>query len=111
MRYNYKRRDTHVVNVGSLGIGGDNPVRIQSMANTDTNDVENSALQAIRIAEAGGELVRFTTQGVREAAALGKIKSRMHELGCDVPVSADVHFNPKAAFEAATTADKVRINP
>lgn len=111
MRYNYKRRDTHVVNVGSLGIGGDNPVRIQSMANTDTNDIENSALQAIRIAEAGGELVRFTTQGVREAAALGKIKSRMHELGCDVPVSADVHFNPKAAFEAATTADKVRINP
>ncbi len=111
MRYNYKRRDTHVVNVGSLGIGGDNPVRIQSMANTDTNDVENSALQAIRIAKAGGELVRFTTQGVREAAALGKIKSRMHELGCDVPVSADVHFNPKAAFEAATTADKVRINP
>lgn len=111
MRYNYKRRDTHVVNVGSLGIGGDNPVRIQSMANTDTNDVENSALQAIRIAEAGGELVRFTTQGVRAAAALGKIKSRMHELGCDVPVSADVHFNPKAAFEAATTADKVRINP
>lgn len=111
MQYNYKRRKTHEVKVGDLGIGGENPVRIQSMANTDTNDIENSALQGVRIADAGGELVRYTTQGVREAAALGKIRSRMRELGCNVPVSADVHFNPKAAFEAATTADKVRINP
>ena len=111
MQYNYKRRKTHEVKVGDLGIGGENPVRIQSMANTDTNDIENSALQGVRIADAGGELVRYTTQGVREAAALGKIRTRMRELGCNVPVSADVHFNPKAAFEAATTADKVRINP
>lgn len=111
MQYNYKRRKTHEVKVGDLGIGGENPVRIQSMANTDTNDIENSALQGVRIADAGGELVRYTTQGVREAAALGKIRSRMRELGCNVPVSADVHFNPKAAFEAATTVDKVRINP
>ena len=111
MQYNYKRRKTHEVKVGDLGIGGENPVRIQSMANTDTNDIENSALQGVRIADAGGELVRYTTQGVREAAALGKIRSRMRELGCNVPVSAEVHFIPKAAFEAATTADKVRINP
>lgn len=111
MQYNYKRRKTHEVKVGDLGIGGENPVRIQSMANTDTNDIENSALQGVRITDAGGELVRYTTQGVREAAALGKIRTRMRELGCNVPVSADVHFNPKAAFEAATTADKVRINP
>lgn len=111
MQYNYKRRNTHEVKVGDLGIGGENPVRIQSMANTDTNDIENSALQGVRIADAGGELVRYTTQGVREAAALGRIRTRMRELGCNVPVSADVHFNPKAAFEAATTADKVRINP
>lgn len=111
MQYNYKRRKTHEVKVGDLGIGGENPVRIQSMANTDTNDIENSALQGVRIADAGGELVRYTTQGVREAAALGRIRDRMRELGCNVPVSADVHFNPKAAFEAATTADKVRINP
>ncbi len=111
MQYNYKRRSTHEVKVGELGIGGENPVRIQSMANTDTNDIENSALQGIRIADAGGELVRFTTQGVKEAAALGEIRNRMRELGCNVPVSADVHFNPKAAFEAAKTADKVRINP
>lgn len=111
MRYNYKRRDTREVKVGNIGIGGNNPVRVQSMANTNTNDIEESARQAIRIADAGGELVRFTTQGVREAESLGKIRRRMRELGCDVPVSADVHFNPKAAYAAALTSDKVRINP
>lgn len=111
MRYNFRRRNTHEVKVGSLGIGGDNPVRIQSMTNTDTNDVEGSARQVKTISDAGGELVRLTTQGVREATALEKIKDRMAESGCDVPISADVHFNPKAAFEAALHADKVRINP
>lgn len=111
MIYNYKRRPTHAVKVGGAVIGGDNPVLVQSMANTDTNDIENSVAQALRIAEAGGELVRFTTQGVREASSLGIIRERMRAHGCEVPVSADVHFNPKAAFEAARTADKVRINP
>lgn len=111
MIYNYKRRPTHAVKVGGAVIGGDNPVLVQSMANTDTNDIENSVAQARRIAEAGGELVRFTTQGVREASSLGIIRERMRAHGCEVPVSADVHFNPKAAFEAARTADKVRINP
>lgn len=111
VRYNYKRRESHEVRIGKAVIGGTNRVLVQSMANTDTNDVEGSALQALRIAAAGGELVRFTTQGVKEAASLGRIIARMRELGCDVPVSADVHFNPKAAFEAARTADKVRINP
>ena len=111
MIYNYKRRPTHAVKVGGAVIGGNNPVLVQSMANTDTNDIENSVAQARRIAEAGGELVRFTTQGVREASSLGIIRERMRSQGCDVPVSADVHFNPKAAFEAARTADKVRINP
>ena len=81
------------------------------MANTDTNAVEDSAEQAIRIAEAGGELVRFTTQGVREALSLGEIRELIRKKGYSFPVSADVHFNPKAAFEAASTADKVRINP
>lgn len=111
MQYNYKRRNTHEVKVGDLGIGGSNPVRVQSMANTDTNDIEASAAQAAVIAAAGGELVRFTTQGVREASALRPIIEAMHRQGCAVPVSADVHFNPKAAFEAALHADKVRINP
>ena len=111
MLYNYQRRDTHEVKVGCIGIGGSNRVVIQSMANTDTNAVEDSAEQAIRIAEAGGELVRFTTQGVREALSLGEIRELIRKKGYSFPVSADVHFNPKAAFEAASTADKVRINP
>lgn len=110
-RYNYNRRKSHAVKVGNALIGGENPILIQSMANTDTNNIEDSAMQAMRIAEAGGELVRFTTQGVREAKALGDIRRRMREMGCLVPVSADVHFNPNAATAAASTADKVRINP
>ena len=111
MRYNFIRRKTHEVRVGALGIGGDNPIRIQSMTNTDTNNVEISACQVKSIADSGGELVRLTTQGVKEASCLAKIKECMHELGCYVPISADVHFNPKAAFEAALHAEKVRINP
>ena len=111
MKYNYNRRSTREVMVGPLGIGGANPVRLQSMTNTSTRDTEASALQAVRIAEAGGELVRLTTQGVAEASNMKAIKERMRELGCTVPVSADVHFNPQAAFVAAETSDKVRINP
>ena len=105
MLYNYQRRDTHEVKVGCIGIGGSNRVVIQSMANTDTNAVEDSAEQAIRIAEAGGELVRFTTQGVREALSLGEIRELIRKKGYSFPVSADVHF------KAASTADKVRLNP
>ncbi len=111
MKKRLGRRPTREVKVGTLGIGGENPIRIQSMTNTVTTDVEASARQAKAIADAGGELVRLTTQGVREAAALGPIRERLTELGCSVPLSADVHFNPNAAFEAASTADKVRINP
>lgn len=111
MIYNYKRRPTHAVKVGKCVIGGDNPVRIQSMTNTDTRDIEKSAAQVINIAGAGGELVRLTTQGEREAGALEGIKESVRKAGCEVPISADVHFNPKAAFKAAEFADKVRINP
>lgn len=109
--YNYKRRKSRPVKVGNIIIGGDNPVVVQSMTNTSTMDTEGSAQQIKRIADAGGELVRLTTQGTREAANLGPIREATEALGCHVPLSADVHFNPKAAFEAARTADKVRINP
>ena len=110
-KYNYKRRLSSVAKAGTVGIGGDNPIRIQSMCNTNTNDTEASAAQSLRIAEAGGELVRLTTQGVKEAANMARIKSALKEKGCGVPLVADVHFNPNAAFEAAATCDKVRINP
>lgn len=111
MNYNYQRRPSRCVRVGNVEIGGDNPIRVQSMTNTSTLDTEGSAQQSKRIADAGGEIVRLTTQGVREAANLRPIRQRMQELGCTVPLVADVHFNPKAAYEAAATADKVRINP
>lgn len=109
--YNYSRRKSRGVRVGNIEIGGAAPIIIQSMTNTSTLDVDGSAQQARRIAEAGGELVRLTTRGVREAAILKDIKDRLKAMGCDVPLSADVHFNPQAAFEAALHADKVRINP
>lgn len=102
--YNYSRRNTRGVKVGNMEIGGAAPILVQSMTNTSTLDTEGSAQQAMAIAEAGGELVRLTTQGVREAANLQAIKDRLKELGCDVPLSADVHFNPQAAFEAALHA-------
>ncbi len=110
-RYNYRRRESGVAKAGGVEIGGGNPIRIQSMCNTNTNDTEASAAQAKRIADAGGELVRLTTQGAREAANMANIKAALRGMGCDAPLVADVHFNPNAAFEAAKTCDKVRINP
>lgn len=109
--FNYSRRATTAVKVGDAVIGGDAPIRIQSMANTDTNDIAASAAQAERIVEAGGELVRFTTQGVREAQSLGRIHAELRRRGCSVPLVADVHFNANVANEAAQLVEKVRINP
>ena len=108
---NYKRRKTTAVKVGNIVIGGDAPIRIQSMANTDTNDIASSVAQAERIVAAGGELVRFTTQGVREAQSLGQIRTTLRAQGCQVPLVADVHFNANVALEAAQLVEKVRINP
>lgn len=110
-RYNYQRRLTTPVNVGGVIIGGDSPVRVQSMTNTNTLDTEASAAQVRRIADAGGEIVRLTTQGVAEAENMARISAMVREGGCDVPLVADVHFNPKAAYAAAKACQKVRINP
>lgn len=110
-RYNYKRRLARTVNVGGTGIGGENPIRLQSMTNTDTLDAGASAAQALRIAEAGGEIVRLTTQGQKQAAALAEVRRILDAEGCHVPLVADVHFNPKAALTAAEVCEKVRINP
>ncbi len=107
----YTRRPTLEVRVGEVGIGGNNPVRIQSMTNTDTNDTEASARQVLRIVQAGGEIVRLTAQGRREAANLGRIRQTLDGQGCRVPLVADIHFLPSAALEAAEHVEKVRINP
>lgn len=92
-------------------MGGDAPIRIQSMTTTDTNDVAASAAQSMRIVEAGGEIVRLTTQGEREARSIGGVRAEMDRQGCRTPLVADVHFNPKAAVTAATLVEGVRINP
>ena len=92
-------------------MGGDLPVRVQSMTNTDTLDTAASVSQSIRIIEAGGELVRLTAQGVREAENLAKIKRELRRSGFDTPLCADIHFNPAAAEVAARIVEKVRINP
>lgn len=110
-KLNYTRRRTRPVRVGNLTIGGDAPVRVQSMTDTATDDVEGSVAQAVRIIEAGGELVRLTTQGVRQARSIGLVRERLRALGYGTPVVADVHFNRNAAFAAAGCCDKVRINP
>ena len=109
--FDYTRRRTSGVKVGNIGIGGENPIRIQSMASTKTMDTEGSVAQGKRIIEAGAELLRYTAQGQREAANLGEIRRGLRELGLETPLVADIHFNPKAAFEAARRVEKVRINP
>ena len=106
------RRKTRVVMVGDVGIGGDNPIRVQTMTNTDTMDVEASVAQILRCVDAGAELVRLTTQAPAHAKALGEIKRVLKEkYNCTVPLIADVHFSPPAAFEALKWADKIRLNP
>ena len=105
------RRQTKEIQVGNLRIGGNNPIRIQTMANTDTNDIEASVAQAKRCLEAGTELLRYTTQGTKEAENLGKIKEALRTEGIDLPLVADIHFNANVAEVAAQLVEKVRINP
>ncbi len=105
------RRRTVEVQVGNLPMGGDNPVRVQSMCTTSTMDTEGCIAQIKRIVDAGGEYVRLTTQGIREAENLKNIKEGLRRDGYIVPIIADVHFNAKVADVAALYADKVRINP
>lgn len=109
--FNYHRRESSVVHIGALDMGGDNPVRIQSMTTTSTDDTEGSVAQAERIIKAGGELVRLTTQGVKEAENLKNINAGIRRDGFSTPLVADVHFNPRVADVAALYAEKVRINP
>lgn len=111
VNFNYKRRPTWAVRVGTVELGGDNPIRLQSMTSTNTMDSEGSVEQIKRIVDAGGEIVRLTAQGVREAENLADISARLRSAGIDTPLVADIHFNPRAAFAAASRVEKVRINP
>jgi len=110
-QHTYQRRPSTVAHVGAIGIGGDNPIRIQSMATVDTNDTEGCVSQAKRIIDAGGELVRFTTQGTREAENMKNISARLKADGYQTPLVADVHFTAHTADVAAQYCEKVRINP
>ena len=105
------RRLTKTVQIGTVQMGGNNPIRVQSMLNTFTTDTEACVAQAIEVIEAGGEIVRLTTQGVKEAANMANIKAQLLAKGYTTPLVADVHFNPNAANEAALHIEKVRINP
>ena len=109
--FKYSRRPASEVKVGTVKLGSDYPVRVQSMANTDTNDIENSVAQCIRIVEAGADIVRFTTQGIREAESVKLIHNAIREKGYNTPLVADIHFNANAADVAARNVEKVRINP
>lgn len=107
----YHRRPTSTTRVGNITIGGDDPIRLQSMTSTSTMDTDGSVAQAKRIIDAGGELVRLTAQGVREANNLANIHAALRRDGYDAPLVADIHFNPAAADAAAAVVEKVRINP
>ncbi|MEX1012160.1 MAG: (E)-4-hydroxy-3-methylbut-2-enyl-diphosphate synthase [Waddliaceae bacterium] len=106
-----KRRQTREVYVGNVGVGGNNPVRIQSMTTSDTRDVAATIEQVMRLSDQGCEIVRVTVQGVKEALACELIKNGLLQKGYNIPLVADIHFFPKAAFQAIEFVDKVRINP
>lgn len=109
--FNYKRRVSSVTRIGDTPLGGENPVRVQSMASVSTMDTDAAVQQAIRIIDAGADYVRFTAQGERESRNLGVIRQLLNEQNYRTPLVADIHFNPRAADAAAVTVEKVRVNP
>ena len=109
--FNYHRRDASAVHIGNIEMGADNPIRVQSMTTANTNDTDACVAQAKRIIDAGGELVRLTTQGSKEAMNLQHINAGLRAAGYTTPLVADVHFNPHVADVAACYAEKVRVNP
>jgi (E)-4-hydroxy-3-methylbut-2-enyl-diphosphate synthase len=110
-RFAYARRKTREVAIGNVIVGGYQPIRVQSMTTTRTQDIEGTLAQSIRLVEAGCEIVRITAPTVTDAKAIGEIKRLLRARGIDVPLVADIHFSPAAAMEAAEHADKVRVNP
>src|SRR6266516_8229952 len=110
-RFAYQRRRTREVQIGNVAVGGTQPIRVQSMTTTRTQDVDATLAQTIRLVEAGCEIVRITAPTVNDSRAIGEIGRRLRALGIAVPLVADIHFSPAAAMEAAEHVDKVRINP
>ena len=109
--YHYQRRLSREVKVGAVGIGGRNPIRVQSMITCDTMDTAASIQQTLDLAEVGCEIVRITAPTVKDAANLQHIVAGLRAQGCNVPIVADIHFKPEAAMEAAKWVEKVRVNP
>ena len=109
--FNYYRRPTIDVHIGNITMGGNHPIVLQTMTNTNTLDTDASVAQCERIIAAGAQLIRLTAQGVREAENLRNIKQQLRQKGYSIPLSADIHFNPRAAEAAAKIVEKVRINP
>ena len=107
----YQRRATRVVNIGGVPMGGDNPIRVQSMTTVDTMDTLGSVEQTLRMVAAGCEYVRITAPSIKEAQNLLEIKKELRKRGCNVPLIADIHFTPNAAELAARIVEKVRVNP
>ncbi len=109
--FSHKRIPTHEVSIGDLKMGGNNPIRIQSMTTTDTMDTEATIKQTLKMVEAGCELVRITAPSIKEAENLRLIKDILSQKGCKTPLVADIHFTPNAAEVAARIVEKVRVNP
>ena len=109
--YHYQRRLSREVKVGRIGIGGANPIRVQSMLTCDTMDTRECVKQTLDLVKVGCEIVRITAPTVKDAANLKNIKAELVAAGCDVPIVADIHFKPDAAMEAAQWVEKVRVNP
>ena len=109
--FNYHRRKSSVTRIGNTPLGGENPVRIQSMTNTRTQETLPCVEQSIRIIDAGADYVRLTAQGTKEAENLANIEKELHKRGYHTPLIADIHFNPNVADTAARIVEKVRINP
>jgi 1-hydroxy-2-methyl-2-(E)-butenyl 4-diphosphate synthase len=107
----YARRATREVMVGNVGVGGDNPIRVQSMITSDTRDTQACVAEVLGLAKVGSEIVRITAQTKIYAANLEHIAKGVRAAGCDVPLVADIHFKPDAAMEAAKWVEKVRVNP
>jgi (E)-4-hydroxy-3-methylbut-2-enyl-diphosphate synthase len=110
-RFKYQRRKSREVQIGTVAVGGDQPIRVQSMTTTRTQDVEATLAQSVRLVEAGCEIVRITAPTTADAKAIGEVKQRLRRMGIQTPLVADIHFSPAAAMEAADHVEKVRVNP